>query len=136
MTDTFAPHSTCSGCTRRSVLIGVGAAATAAAAGCASGSAESTPLRVALAEIPVGGGQVFTRERLVVTQPTHGEIRAFSTVCPHQGCTVGRVADGIIECPCHGSKFDIADGSVLRGPAREPLEARSVTKEETEIVVR
>ncbi|MFE7796503.1 ubiquinol-cytochrome c reductase iron-sulfur subunit [Nocardia sp. NPDC057440] len=137
MINPAATHSDpppCAGCTRRSVLIGVGAAAAAVAAGCASGSADSGPLRVSLAEIPVGGGRIFHQQGLVVTQPTPGEVRAFSAVCPHQGCAVSKIGD-TIECPCHGSKFSIADGSVLRGPAREPLAARNVAIEATEIVV-
>ncbi|MFD0361617.1 Rieske (2Fe-2S) protein [Nocardia sp. GCM10030253] len=137
MNNASAPHSDpppCAECTRRSVLLGVGAAAAVVAAGCASGSADSGPMRVALAEIPVGGGRIFSQQGLVVTQPTPGDIRAFSAVCPHQGCAVGKVGD-TIECPCHGSKFSIADGSVLRGPAREPLAARAVTIEATEVVV-
>ncbi|WP_043737286.1 MULTISPECIES: Rieske (2Fe-2S) protein [Nocardia] len=51
------------------------------------------------------------------------------------GGTVGNVADGTIECPCHGSKFSITDGAVLHGPAREPLPTRTVSIEATEIVV-
>ncbi|WP_329414226.1 Rieske (2Fe-2S) protein [Nocardia vinacea] len=125
----------CSGCTRRSMLIGVGAAAAVAAAGCASSSAESEPLRIPLTEIPVGGGRVYSRQGVVVTQPNPGEVRAFSSVCPHQGCAVAEVADGTIECPCHGSKFSITDGSVMHGPAREALETRTVTIEAAEIVI-
>ncbi|MGH3845587.1 MAG: ubiquinol-cytochrome c reductase iron-sulfur subunit, partial [Pseudonocardiaceae bacterium] len=45
----------------------------------------------------------------------------------HQGCTVNKVAGGTIDCPCHGSKFAIADGSVAHGPAQRPLAARQVT---------
>ncbi|HEY4007574.1 MAG TPA: Rieske 2Fe-2S domain-containing protein [Pseudonocardia sp.] len=29
-------------------------------------------------------------------------------------------------CPCHGSKFNITDGSVVLGPATEPMPARQV----------
>ncbi|WP_406235959.1 Rieske (2Fe-2S) protein [Nocardia sp. NBC_01009] len=138
MNNAAAPHSDpppCAGCTRRGVLLGAGAAAALVATGCASGSADSGPLRVSLAEIPIGGGRIFPQQGLVVTQPTPGEVRAFSAVCPHQGCAVAKIGD-TIECPCHGSKFSIADGSVLRGPAREPLAARTVAIEATEIVVR
>jgi Rieske Fe-S protein len=77
---------------------------------------------IAAAEIPVGGGQIYTDRGVVVTQPTAGEFRAFDIVCPHQGCFVGEVSEGRITCPCHGSQFAIADGSVLRGPVTgQPL---------------
>ncbi|MFC7979592.1 Rieske (2Fe-2S) protein [Streptomyces cinereoruber] len=77
-------------------------------------------------EIPVGGGTVFAEEKVVVTQPTAGEFKAFSAVCTHQGCLVNKVADGTIDCPCHGSKFRVADGSVVTGPATRPLPAEQI----------
>ncbi|RSS46333.1 Rieske (2Fe-2S) protein [Streptomyces sp. WAC08241] len=76
--------------------------------------------------IPVGGGAVFPEEKVVVTQPAAGEFKAFSAVCTHQGCLVNKVADGTIDCPCHGSKFRVADGSVVTGPATRPLPAERI----------
>ncbi|MGW8351390.1 Rieske (2Fe-2S) protein [Streptomyces wedmorensis] len=78
-------------------------------------------------EIPVGGGKVFAAKKVVVTQPETGEFKAFSAVCTHQGCLVNKVAEGTINCPCHGSKFRIADGSVAAGPAPRPLPAEQIT---------
>ncbi|WP_055602534.1 Rieske (2Fe-2S) protein [Streptomyces aureus] len=79
------------------------------------------------ADIPVGGGTVFKAEKVVVTQPTAGEFKAFSAVCTHQGCLVNKVADGTIDCPCHGSKFRITDAAVVAGPAPRPLPAERIT---------
>ena len=90
----------------------------------ASGGA-AAPL-AATADIPVGGGIVLPDQEIVVTQPTAGQFKAFSAICTHQGCTVNAVADGAITCPCHGSSFAVADGSVIAGPARQPLPARAV----------
>jgi Rieske Fe-S protein len=78
------------------------------------------------AQIPVGGGKIFAKRGVVVTQPTAGAFKAFSTECTHQGCAVGRVADGTIDCLCHGSKVKISDGSVADGPARRPLASRKI----------
>ena len=78
------------------------------------------------ADIPVGGGKIFSEEEVVITQPTEGEFRCFSAVCTHQGCLVNAIADGTINCDCHGSKFAVADGSVTAGPAPTPLPERSV----------
>ena len=73
------------------------------------------------ADIPVGGGTIFDAEKVVVTQPNAGTFKAFSAVCTHLGCLVSKVVDGSIYCPCHGSKFNINDGSVTVGPATRPL---------------
>ncbi|MGY4769726.1 Rieske (2Fe-2S) protein [Kribbella sp. CWNU-51] len=81
----------------------------------------------ATSEIPVGGGKVFGDAKVVVTQPTSGQFKGFSAVCTHQGCIVADVADGTINCACHGSKFKIADGSVANGPASRPLPAADIT---------
>jgi Rieske Fe-S protein len=87
----------------------------------------AAPGLAAAADIPVGGGKIFADQQLVVTQPVKGTFAAFSTVCTHQGCQVNEIADGTINCPCHGSKFAIADGKVAAGPARKPLPSRTVT---------
>ncbi|WP_030865241.1 Rieske (2Fe-2S) protein [Streptomyces sp. NRRL S-37] len=79
------------------------------------------------ADIPEGGGKVFADRKVVVTQPTAGEFKAFSATCTHQGCAVKSVADGVINCPCHNSNFSIADGSVQSGPATKPLPAVEIT---------
>jgi Rieske Fe-S protein len=78
-------------------------------------------------EIPVGGGKIFDAERVVVTQPASGRYRAFSAVCTHVGCLLNRVADGTIDCPCHGSRFRITNGAVVTGPAPEPLPKKRIT---------
>lgn len=78
-------------------------------------------------EIPVGGGKIFKEEGVVVTQPTEGEFKAFSNRCTHKQCPVTSVEGGTINCPCHGSKFSIADGSVKASPAPKPLPTAEIT---------
>ncbi|GAA3824811.1 Rieske (2Fe-2S) protein [Sphaerisporangium flaviroseum] len=80
-------------------------------------------------DIPTGGGKIFKKQKIVVTQPTDGEFKAFSAICTHAGCPVGSVSDGTINCPCHGSKFSITDGSVTDGPAKSPLKEKQITVE-------
>jgi Rieske Fe-S protein len=120
---------------RRAVIAGTAAAAVTA--GCATygppppppappPAPAGTPL-AKVADVPVGGGTVFPDRLVVVTQPEAGTFHAFSAVCTHQGCTVGDVSGGTINCPCHGSKFAIADGAPVAGPAKRPLDPRQVT---------
>ncbi|MFF9401374.1 Rieske (2Fe-2S) protein [Streptomyces sp. NPDC014744] len=81
------------------------------------------------ADIPQGGGKIFADRDVVVTQPKTGEFKAFSSKCTHQGCTVSSVSDGAINCPCHGSTFDVATGDVMSGPASQALPARPIKVE-------
>lgn len=123
---------------RRGVLRGACLlAATAVAAGCSAREEGSTPASGtdlgSTADIAVGGGTVLREHRVVVTQPLQGTFAAFSAICTHQGCTVGDVTDGVIACPCHGSRFAVADGAVIRGPADRPLPPVDIAVEGTRI---
>ena len=77
-------------------------------------------------EIPVGGDKIYTAAKVVVTQPARGQYRAFSAICTHVGCIMSEVADGTIDCPCHGSEFTIATGAVVSGPAPSPLPKKQI----------
>jgi Rieske Fe-S protein len=93
-----------------------------------------TPLATT-SEVPVGGGVIVSSEEVVVTQPTEGEFKAFTSICTHQGCEVSRVEDGVIACLCHGSRYSAADGSVQEGPAPSPLDEIAVTVEGDQILL-
>jgi Rieske Fe-S protein len=86
-------------------------------------------------EVPVGGGKIFQADKVVITQPTAGDFKAFSAICTHQGCVVAEIKGKDIDCTCHGSQFSITDGSVIKGPATKPLEALQVTVEGDELSV-
>jgi len=86
-------------------------------------------------DIEVGGGEVFTDQEVVVTQPKAGEFKCFTAVCTHQGCIVSDVSDGTINCACHGSQYSIEDGSVVTGPATFPLTAEPITVSGDEITL-
>jgi Rieske Fe-S protein len=107
------------------------AASTPAAGASTPAAASSSPAAAsgvaAKADVPVGGGVILQDKKIVITQPTEGTFKAFSAVCTHQGCVVSSVADGKIDCACHGSVFSAADGSVQQGPASAPLAAVNVT---------
>ena len=89
----------------------------------------------AVADVPVGGGIVRADRDVVVTQPVSGTFKAFSATCTHQGCAVSEVANGTINCPCHGSRFAVADGSVTAGPATTPLPEKTVAVQDNAVVL-
>lgn len=70
---------------------------------------------------------MFAAEKVVITQPAAGQFKAFSAVCTHQQCLVDQVSAGTIDCPCHGSRFSVKDGSVVAGPAPSPLPPKAIT---------
>ncbi|MBN9101735.1 MAG: Rieske (2Fe-2S) protein [Pseudonocardia sp.] len=134
---------------RRIVLAGIcGAGCAAALGGCATYGAvtpapAAAPVPVVpgapdpglapVSSVPVGGGVVLADRQIVLTQPVAGTFKAFSSTCTHQGCQVAEVAGGTINCPCHGSTFAVADGSVVSGPATRPLPERPVKVDGTVI---
>ena len=92
-------------------------------------SAES----ITVTDIPIGGGVIVSEPPVVLTQPTAGDVKAFTSICPHQGCKVSEVSNNEIYCPCHGSKFSALDGSVIQGPATEGLAAAAVAVDGTKV---
>jgi Rieske Fe-S protein len=106
-----------------------------AGGGTAGGTGAGASALAATSDIPVGGCAVFSEQKCVVTQPTEGDFKAFTSVCTHQGCTVSAGTDGVIPCTCHGSEFSMEDGSVLQGPATAPLAAVAITVEGDSIIL-
>jgi len=109
-------------------------AAPAGSAGSSSGAAAGPAALASTSDIPVGGGKILTDKKIVITQPQSGAFHAFSAVCTHAGCTVGSVTGGTINCPCHGSRFNITNGSVVNGPAASPLPAVNIKVQGSSIV--
>ena len=60
-----------------------------------------------------------------------GKFYAFGDACTHMQCSLagGDLEETTVICPCHGSEFDVTNGEVLRGPAREPVGAYKVRAE-------
>jgi Rieske Fe-S protein len=98
----------------------------AAAPGTATDDAKGTDALAATADIPVGSGKVITDADVVISQPTAGKFVAFSATCTHQGCSVSTITGNTVNCPCHGSSFALADGSVVKGPATNPLPEKDI----------
>lgn len=95
-------------------------------AGSAAKAGEESKSAEGGAEPARGKGKVLQSgdEKLAVYVDEAGTSHTLSAVCTHMGCTVSwNALEGSWDCPCHGSRFDIA-GSVLRGPATKPLQAK------------
>lgn len=86
------------------------------------------PIDVPLSEIPVGGAIVrnIKGRPIVLSRTGSNSVVGFDARCTHQGCPV-ESGGGRLECPCHGSAFDLRSGGVLNGPASSPLKRVSVT---------
>lgn len=87
---------------------------------------EGQPTRVVVDETPV----LLLRS---------GErIYAIHDRCSHRGCALsdGEVQGDEIVCSCHGSRFDLRDGSLRGGPATEAQPAFQVREQEGRLEVR
>ena len=71
-----------------------------------------------------GQGKVIERNgaKVAAYRDETGTVTLRSATCTHMGCVVGwNEAERTWDCPCHGSRFK-PDGSVISGPAEDPLE--------------
>jgi Rieske Fe-S protein len=127
----------CSSGGTESAVASEGAAASSAPAGSAPASAAAGGGGgvAQVSDVPVGGGLVLDDPAVVITQPTEGDIKAFTAICTHQGCLVSEVVDNEIICPCHGSRFSAVDGAVTNGPATTGLAAAGVAVEGGSVVL-
>jgi nitrite reductase/ring-hydroxylating ferredoxin subunit len=76
---------------------------------------------VKTSEIPVGGAVLVGN--YLIAQPQRGVFKAFDATCPHQGITVDVPigSNDYFICPGHNSKFRLADGGRISGPAPRGL---------------
>lgn len=120
-----ATLAACSTYSEQSAPSSSGEAATPAAPSGSQAPADTATAQALAAtdQVPVGSGIIV--DDVVLTQPVAGEFKGFSNICTHTGCTLNEVADGTINCPCHGSKFNL-DGTVARGPASRPLDPAAI----------
>jgi Rieske Fe-S protein len=77
------------------------------------------------ADIPVGSAKIFAEQKVVITQPSAGTFKAYSTVCTHAGCLLDQVKADKIYCPCHPGVYNL-DGSVASGPPPSPLAPKQI----------
>ena len=66
------------------------------------------------------------------------QIYATTNICTHAQCELDHnhaIYGDVVECTCHGSRFDIKSGAVILPPAVDPLKTYPVTVEEEDVVV-
>jgi len=84
---------------------------------------------------PVKGVVADGKEILVVNLGK--TYAAIGNKCTHMGCRLssGKMDGDTIRCPCHGSMFNVRTGQVVRGPAKRPEPAYTVTVENGELFI-
>ncbi len=68
---------------------------------------------------------------------TESALAAFADRCTHKGGPLsdGTLACGVVQCPWHGSQFDVTTGAVRQGPAEEPIATFDVREAEDRIEI-
>jgi nitrite reductase/ring-hydroxylating ferredoxin subunit/uncharacterized membrane protein len=82
--------------------------------------------------------RVVVEDTPVLLVRAHGSLYALHDRCSHRGCSL---ADGELDglevvCACHGSRFDLRDGSVKQGPATAPQPAFETREREGKVEIR
>lgn len=70
----------------------------------------------------------------------NGRLYAFDDLCTcaDRACPLsgGQLTGATLMCQCHGSRFDVATGAVINGPATEPLNGYPVQEVNGDIQIR
>jgi nitrite reductase/ring-hydroxylating ferredoxin subunit/uncharacterized membrane protein len=76
-------------------------------------------------------------ERIVLARTEDGHV-AFDDRCPHRGGSLagGSMMCGTVQCPWHGSQFDVRDGALRAGPAEAGIGTYRVEEANGEIRIR
>ena len=68
----------------------------------------------------------------------NGKYYAIGNVCTHMGGPLaeGKLEEYIVQCPWHGSRFDIRNGEIVRPPAMKPEPTYEVKVENNDILIK
>jgi len=69
-----------------------------------------------------------SRELRITFANVAGTLFAIDDTCTHRGCSLGdgKLDGSTVQCACHGSRFDVTTGAVVRGPAEDPVRSYPV----------
>jgi nitrite reductase/ring-hydroxylating ferredoxin subunit len=90
-------------------------------------------------EVPATGAVAAQAGDTPVLLVRRGErIAALHDRCTHRGCSLadGEIEGDAVTCACHGSRFGLGDGAVLRGPATAPQPVLDVRERDGRLEVR
>jgi nitrite reductase/ring-hydroxylating ferredoxin subunit/uncharacterized membrane protein len=75
-------------------------------------------------------------KRIVIARTEEGYV-AFDDRCTHKGGALagGTMICGTVQCPWHGSQFDVKTGEVKAGPAKEKINTYAVTESAGKVYV-
>jgi len=76
-------------------------------------------------------------DKLIVLTQVDGKYYAFDDTCTHKHCSLGEgfLEGTVVECPCHGARFDVTQGQVVSLPATLPIKTYAVKEENGALLV-
>lgn len=93
---------------------------------------ENLSMRINIDSIPQG--TVLSGK--IITVRKGDKIKILSSTCTHLGCRITKQQNGMLVCPCHGSRFSSSTGNVLEGPAEKNLKELGFTQSGKKIIVK
>lgn len=78
---------------------------------------------------------IVNQSRNILLANLNGNYYAMGNTCTHIGCTLseGELKGQNVQCPCHGSTFNVKTGEVVQGPAEKPEPTYQLKIEEGQI---
>jgi len=78
-----------------------------------------------------------SKETRITLANVAGTLFAIDDTCTHRGCSLGdgKLDGSTVQCACHGSRFDVTSGAVVRGPAEDPVRSYPVQVANGEVQV-
>ena len=97
-------------------------------------------VKVASAKALVAGKMIDAEAggKSILVANVDGTYYAIGDKCTHRGCKLSEGTlkeNGIVQCPCHGSNFDVKTGNVVKGPAKTPEPTYQAKVEKDDILI-